>query len=116
MIFNEDDSIINGPRRERSYKVAIKFIALANMHHLCEFLVGVRNCRRTTVHKKVDEKQNYCSFERYMPEPRDRENDILKSCKINETPFVEGKCEEASTSASASNTFTADVKEGVQSL
>ncbi|KAJ4897313.1 Uncharacterized protein Rs2_24107 [Raphanus sativus] len=96
MIFNEDDGIINGPRRERSYKVAIKFIALANMHHLGEFLAGVRNCRRTTVHKKL----------------RDIENDILKSCKINETPFVEGKCEEASTSASASNTFTADVKEG----
>ncbi|RID60648.1 hypothetical protein BRARA_F03787 [Brassica rapa] len=41
-IFDEDDGIINGPRRERSYKVAIKFVARANMHHLGEFLAGKR--------------------------------------------------------------------------
>ncbi|CAN6818178.1 unnamed protein product [Brassica oleracea] len=35
-----------------------------------------------------------------------------ESCNINETPFVEGKCGDASTSASASNTSTADVKGG----
>lgn len=29
-------------RRERSYKVAIKFAARANMHHLGEFLAGKR--------------------------------------------------------------------------
>lgn len=29
-------------RRERSYKVAIKFVARANMHHLGEFLAGKR--------------------------------------------------------------------------
>lgn len=36
-------------RRERSYKVAIKFIALANMHHLGEFLAGKRADRPQTI-------------------------------------------------------------------
>ncbi|CAA0823030.1 Protein argonaute 10 [Striga hermonthica] len=40
-LIDEDDSI-NGPKRERVYKVAIKFVARANLHHLGQFLAGKR--------------------------------------------------------------------------
>ncbi|KAL3613183.1 Protein argonaute 10 [Castilleja foliolosa] len=38
-LINEDDSV-NGPKRQRDYKVAIKFVARANLHHLGQFLDG----------------------------------------------------------------------------
>ncbi|XP_029122938.1 protein argonaute 10 [Elaeis guineensis] len=38
-LVDEEDGI-NGPKREREYKVAIKFVARANLHHLGQFLVG----------------------------------------------------------------------------
>ncbi|KAL3651910.1 Protein argonaute 10 [Castilleja foliolosa] len=38
-LINEDDSV-NGPKRQRDYKVAIKFVARANLHHLGQFLAG----------------------------------------------------------------------------
>ncbi|KAF9618614.1 hypothetical protein IFM89_002309 [Coptis chinensis] len=40
-IVGEDDGI-NGHKRERDYKVVIKFAARANMHHLGQFLAGKR--------------------------------------------------------------------------
>ncbi|CAA0806620.1 Protein argonaute 10 [Striga hermonthica] len=40
-LIDEDDSI-NGPKRERVYKVVIKFVARANLHHLGQFLAGKR--------------------------------------------------------------------------
>ncbi|EHA8587479.1 hypothetical protein COCNU_scaffold002342G000010 [Cocos nucifera] len=38
-LVDEEDGI-SGPKREREYKVAIKFVARANLHHLGQFLVG----------------------------------------------------------------------------
>ncbi|KAG8484527.1 hypothetical protein CXB51_023792 [Gossypium anomalum] len=40
-LVDEEDGI-NGPKREREYKVVIKFVARANMHHLGQFLAGKR--------------------------------------------------------------------------
>ncbi|KAK1390581.1 Argonaute 10 [Heracleum sosnowskyi] len=36
----EDDGGANGPKRMREYKVVIKFVARANLHHLGQFLAG----------------------------------------------------------------------------
>ncbi|GFP86048.1 protein argonaute 10 [Phtheirospermum japonicum] len=33
---------VNGPKRQRDYKVVIKFVARANLHHLGQFLAGKR--------------------------------------------------------------------------
>lgn len=38
----EDEDGINGPKRVRDYKVVIKFVAKANLHHLGQFLAGKR--------------------------------------------------------------------------
>ncbi|KAK4478140.1 hypothetical protein RD792_017419 [Penstemon davidsonii] len=40
LVYEEDN--INGPKREREYKVVIKFVARANLHHLGQFLAGKR--------------------------------------------------------------------------
>ncbi|KAL7144804.1 hypothetical protein ABFS83_07G037000 [Erythranthe nasuta] len=38
----DEEDTINGPKRVREYKVAIKFVARANLHHLEQFLAGKR--------------------------------------------------------------------------
>ncbi|KAJ0981614.1 hypothetical protein J5N97_009869 [Dioscorea zingiberensis] len=38
-LVDEDDGT-NGPKREREYKVVIKFVAKVNLYHLSQFLVG----------------------------------------------------------------------------
>ncbi|KAL6581691.1 Protein argonaute 10 [Orobanche minor] len=38
----DEDCNTNGPKREREYKVVIKFAARANLHHLGQFLAGKR--------------------------------------------------------------------------
>ncbi|KAL5712495.1 Protein argonaute 10 [Ranunculus cassubicifolius] len=38
-VAGEDDGV-NGPKRDREYKVAIKFVARASLHHLGQFLAG----------------------------------------------------------------------------
>ncbi|XP_073046923.1 protein argonaute 10-like isoform X1 [Primulina eburnea] len=40
-LIDEEDNV-NGPKRVREYKVAIKFVARANLHHLGQFLAGKR--------------------------------------------------------------------------
>ncbi|KAL0457143.1 UNVERIFIED_CONTAM: protein argonaute 10 [Sesamum latifolium] len=40
-LIDEEDNV-NGPKREREYKVVIKFVARANLHHLGQFLAGKR--------------------------------------------------------------------------
>ncbi|KAF3781924.1 argonaute 10 protein [Nymphaea thermarum] len=37
-----EENGIHGPKREREFKVTLKFIARANLHHLTEFLAGRR--------------------------------------------------------------------------
>ncbi|XP_042038307.1 protein argonaute 10-like [Salvia splendens] len=36
----DDEDTVNGPKRERVYKVVIKFVAKASLHHLGQFLAG----------------------------------------------------------------------------
>ncbi|KAK3040516.1 hypothetical protein RJ639_028962, partial [Escallonia herrerae] len=36
----DEENGTNGPKREREYKVVIKFVARANLHHLGQFLAG----------------------------------------------------------------------------
>ncbi|KAJ1431555.1 Ribonuclease H-like superfamily [Sesbania bispinosa] len=38
----EEEDGVNGPKREREYKVVIKFLSRANLHHLGQFLAGKR--------------------------------------------------------------------------
>ncbi|XP_019449897.1 PREDICTED: protein argonaute 10-like [Lupinus angustifolius] len=38
----DEDDRVNCPKREREYKVVIKFVARANLHHLGQFLAGKR--------------------------------------------------------------------------
>ncbi|KAK6161499.1 hypothetical protein DH2020_004880 [Rehmannia glutinosa] len=38
----DDEDNVNGPKRVREYKVVIKFVARANLHHLGQFLAGKR--------------------------------------------------------------------------
>ncbi|KAK7280055.1 hypothetical protein RJT34_25117 [Clitoria ternatea] len=40
-LLDEEDGV-NGPKREREYRVVIKFVARANLHHLGQFLAGKR--------------------------------------------------------------------------
>ncbi|POO02072.1 Exonuclease/helicase-like [Trema orientale] len=40
-LIDEEDGV-NGPKREREYKVVLKFVARANLHHLGQFLAGKR--------------------------------------------------------------------------
>ncbi|KAK4425619.1 protein argonaute 10 [Sesamum alatum] len=40
-LIDEEDNV-NGPKRVREYKVVIKFVARANLHHLGQFLAGKR--------------------------------------------------------------------------
>ncbi|CAJ1977147.1 unnamed protein product [Sphenostylis stenocarpa] len=40
-LVDEEDGV-NGPKREREYRVVIKFVARANLHHLGQFLAGKR--------------------------------------------------------------------------
>ncbi|KAL3617399.1 Protein argonaute 10 [Castilleja foliolosa] len=40
-LIDEDDTV-NVPKRQRDYKVVIKFVARANLHHLGQFLAGKR--------------------------------------------------------------------------
>ncbi|XP_022137920.1 protein argonaute 10 [Momordica charantia] len=40
-LVDEEDGV-SGPKREREYKVVIKFVARANLHHLGQFLAGKR--------------------------------------------------------------------------
>ncbi|XAR57292.1 hypothetical protein NMG60_11025377 [Bertholletia excelsa] len=38
----DEEDVVSGPKREREYKVVIKFVARANLHHLGQFLAGKR--------------------------------------------------------------------------
>ncbi|QCE08282.1 protein argonaute 10-like [Vigna unguiculata] len=38
----DEEEGVNGPKREREYRVVIKFVARANLHHLGQFLAGKR--------------------------------------------------------------------------
>ncbi|KAF8014501.1 hypothetical protein BT93_H0343 [Corymbia citriodora subsp. variegata] len=76
-LLDEEDGI-NGPKREREYKVAIKFVARANMHHLSQFLAGKRADAPQEALQVLDivlrelSTKRFCPFGRYFFSPNIR--------------------------------------------
>ncbi|CAK9160657.1 unnamed protein product [Ilex paraguariensis] len=58
---------INGPKRVREYKVVIKFVARANMHHLGQFLAGNRVDAPQEALQILDIVLRELSTQRYCP-------------------------------------------------
>ncbi|XP_057959828.1 protein argonaute 10-like isoform X1 [Malania oleifera] len=65
-LVDEEDGI-NGPKREREYKVAIKFVARANLHHLGQFLAGKRADAPQETLQVLDIVLRELSTRRYCP-------------------------------------------------
>ncbi|KAF5452757.1 hypothetical protein F2P56_027724 [Juglans regia] len=65
-LVDEEDGI-NGPKREREYKVVIKFVARANMHHLGQFLAGKRADAPQEALQILDIVLRELSTKRYCP-------------------------------------------------
>ncbi|KAL5782705.1 hypothetical protein ACOSP7_007734 [Xanthoceras sorbifolium] len=65
-LVDEDDGT-NGPKREREYKVVIKFVARANMHHLGQFLAGKRADAPQEALQILDIVLRELSTKRYCP-------------------------------------------------
>ncbi|KAH1089359.1 hypothetical protein J1N35_016616 [Gossypium stocksii] len=65
-LLDEEDGI-NGPKREREYKVVIKFVARANMHHLGQFLAGKRADAPQEALQILDIVLRELSSKRYCP-------------------------------------------------
>ncbi|KAK4357092.1 hypothetical protein RND71_022702 [Anisodus tanguticus] len=63
----DDDDVINGPKREREYKVVIKFVARANLHHLSQFLAGKRADGPKEALQILDIVLRELSIKRYCP-------------------------------------------------
>ncbi|CAI0465726.1 unnamed protein product [Linum tenue] len=67
----DDEDGVNGPnnclRREREYKVAIKFVARANMYHLGQFLAGKRADAPQEALQILDIVLRELSSKRYCP-------------------------------------------------
>ncbi|KAF8401757.1 hypothetical protein HHK36_012703 [Tetracentron sinense] len=65
-LVNEDDRI-NGLKREREYKVVIKFVARADLHHLGQFLAGKRADAPQEALQILDIVLRELSTKRYCP-------------------------------------------------
>ncbi|KAF8394362.1 hypothetical protein HHK36_020570 [Tetracentron sinense] len=65
-LVDEDDGI-NGPKREREYKVVIKFVARADLHHLGQFLAGKRADAPQEALQILDIVLRELSTKRYCP-------------------------------------------------
>ncbi|GMP77181.1 hypothetical protein CsSME_00033543 [Camellia sinensis var. sinensis] len=65
-LVDEEDGI-NGPKRERVYKVVIKFVARANLHHLGQFLAGKRADAPQEALQILDIVLRELSSKRYCP-------------------------------------------------
>ncbi|MBA0588638.1 hypothetical protein Gorai_001733, partial [Gossypium raimondii] len=65
-LVDEEDGI-NGPKRQREYKVVIKFVARANMHHLGQFLAGKRADAPQEALQILDIVLRELSSKRYCP-------------------------------------------------
>ncbi|KAJ8543196.1 hypothetical protein K7X08_005719 [Anisodus acutangulus] len=63
----DEDDVINGPKREREYKVVIKFVARANLHHLSQFLAGKRADGPQEALQILDIVLRELSIKRYCP-------------------------------------------------
>ncbi|VFQ85364.1 unnamed protein product [Cuscuta campestris] len=65
-LIDEDDGI-NGPKREREYKVVVRFVARSNLHHLNQFLAGKRADGPQETLKILDIVLREASMKRYCP-------------------------------------------------
>ncbi|KAF5736794.1 Stabilizer of iron transporter SufD / Polynucleotidyl transferase isoform 1 [Tripterygium wilfordii] len=65
-LVDEDDGT-NGPKREREYRVVIKFVARANLHHLGQFLAGNRADAPQEALQILDIVLRELSVKRYCP-------------------------------------------------
>ncbi|XP_042518016.1 protein argonaute 10-like [Macadamia integrifolia] len=63
----EEDDGISGPKREREYKVVIKFVARADLHHLGQFLAGKRADAPQEALQILDIVMRELSSKRYCP-------------------------------------------------
>ncbi|XP_009589528.1 protein argonaute 10-like [Nicotiana tomentosiformis] len=63
----DEDDVINGPKREKEYKVVIKFVARANLHHLSQFLAGKRADGPQEALQILDIVLRELSIKRYCP-------------------------------------------------
>ncbi|KAG9451762.1 hypothetical protein H6P81_004666 [Aristolochia fimbriata] len=63
----DEDEGVNGPKREREYKVSIRFIARADMHHLSQFLAGRHGEAPVEAIKILDTVLRELSAKRYCP-------------------------------------------------
>ncbi|KAJ1402560.1 Ribonuclease H-like superfamily [Sesbania bispinosa] len=63
----DDEDGVNGPKREREYKVVIKFVARANLHHLGQFLAGKRADAPQEALQILDIVLRELSTKRYCP-------------------------------------------------
>uniref|UniRef100_A0A5B7AXE8 Uncharacterized protein n=1 Tax=Davidia involucrata TaxID=16924 RepID=A0A5B7AXE8_DAVIN len=66
-LIDEDDGSSNGPKREREYKVVIKFVARANLCHLGQFLAGKRADAPQETLQILDIVLRELSSKRYCP-------------------------------------------------
>ncbi|XP_019181084.1 PREDICTED: protein argonaute 10-like isoform X1 [Ipomoea nil] len=63
----DEDDVINGPKREREYKVVIRFVARANLYHMNQFLAGKRADGPQEALKILDIVLREASIKRYCP-------------------------------------------------
>ncbi|KAE9445814.1 hypothetical protein C3L33_22296, partial [Rhododendron williamsianum] len=83
-LVDEEDGI-NGPKREREYKVVIKYVARANMHHLGQFLAGKRVDAPQEALQILDIVLRELSTKRYCPVGRSFVSpDIRKPQRLGE--------------------------------
>ncbi|CAN4092874.1 unnamed protein product [Withania somnifera] len=63
----DEGDVINGPKRDREYKVVIKFVARANLHLLSQFLAGKRADGPKEALQILDVVLRELSIKRYRP-------------------------------------------------
>ncbi|TKY51211.1 argonaute 10 [Spatholobus suberectus] len=63
----DEEAGVNGPKREREYRVVIKFVARANLHHLGQFLAGKRADAPQEALQILDIVLRELSTKRYCP-------------------------------------------------
>ncbi|MED6121941.1 Protein argonaute 10 [Stylosanthes scabra] len=66
-LLDDNDDGVNGPKREREYRVVIKFVARANLHHLGQFLAGKRADAPQEALQILDIVLRELSTKRYCP-------------------------------------------------
>nr|GMD77292.1 protein argonaute 10-like [Ipomoea batatas] len=96
----DEDDVINGPKRERVYKVVIRFVARANLYHMNQFLAGKRADGPQEALKILDIVLREASIKRYCPvgrsffspdirRPQPLGDDMASAAFIEALPVIE---------------------------